>query len=408
MRQIQGFSPVLSEALKSNFIQLYWDIGWWGLYIGGTFSFLNIYAVRCGATPEQVGWLTALPAVVSLGLSLPAGWILKRFAARSATVVFCFLARAPLILYVLLPWLLPPVLQVNALLALAFVLAIPNTVIGISFNQFFMEAVPAEWRGPVVGRRNAIMSIISFPVTLACGQILTRMGFPGGYQVVFFIGFVGATMTVYQLWRVHPVVDQGWAPRASASKRGRGPWPVLEAPERSYLRALGLIFLLNVTTNMAAPLIPNLLVHTLNLSDAMISIGTATTGALVFGASLLVVRMTHCAGNQVTTGVGVALFAFQVVALALAHDATLYLLSAVVGGVATGILGVAQFNYQLDRLPRAEQSTWLAWSLLLANAAILLGALGGPVLAQVGGTSATLMVLGGLRLVIGLAIVKWG
>ena len=62
---------------------------------------------------------------------------------------------------------------------------------GISFNQFFMEAVPAEWRGLVVGRRNAIMSIVSFAVTLICGQILTHVVFPTGYQIMFLIGFVG-------------------------------------------------------------------------------------------------------------------------------------------------------------------------------------------------------------------------
>jgi MFS family permease len=408
MRHILGFPPVLSDDLKSNFVQLYWDIGWWGLYIGATYSFLTIYAVRCGATPEQVGLLTALPAMLSLVLSLPAGRLLKRFPARQATVLFAFFARSLLIIYVILPWILPPTLQVKALLVMSVVLAIPNTVIGISFNQFFMEAVPGEWRGLVVGRRNAIMSMVSFPVTLICGQILTYLVFPSGYQVMFLIGFIGAIMTVYQLWRVHPVPGLVAPAANSASMPSRRLLPGLDAAGRSYLRVLGLLFLVNLTTNMATPLIPNLLVNTLHLSDAMISLGTATTSILVFVVSLLVARMTRRTGNRIATGLGGMLLALQVVALALARDATLYLLSAVVGGIATGILGVAQFNYNLDNLPPAERSAWLSWSLLLGNAAILLGALSGPAVAQIGGTSAALIFLGVLRVAVGLAILKWG
>jgi MFS family permease len=408
MRHILGFPPVLSDDLKSNFVQLYWDIGWWGLYIGATFSFLTIYAVRCGATPEQVGLLTALPAMLSLVLSLPAGRLLKRIPARQATVLFAFCARILLVVYVVLPWILPPTLQVKALLVMAVVLTIPNTVIGISFNQFFMEAVPAEWRGAVVGRRNAIMSIVSFPVTLICGQILTHMVFPAGYQVMFLIGFIGAIMTVYQLWQVHPVPGPVAPALNSASGLSHGLLPELDARGRFYLKVLGLLFLFNVTNNMATPLIPNLLVHTLNLSDAMISIGTATASMLVFIVSLLVAQLLHRTGTRPAPGLGGVLLAFQVVALALARDPALYLLSAVVGGIATGILGVAQFNYNLDNLPLSERSAWLSWSLLLSNAAILLGSLSGPVVAQIIGTSAALILLGGLRLATGLAILKWG
>lgn len=408
MCHILGFSSVLSDDLKSNFIQLYWDIGWWGLYIGATSSFVAIYAVRCGATPEQVGLLTALPAMLSLVLSLPVGRWLKHFPARHATVLFAFVARLLLLVYVVLPWVLPPTLQVNAILVMSVVLALPNTVLGVSFNQFFMEAVPAEWRGTVVGRRNAIMSVVSFPVTLICGQILTYMVFPSGYQVMFLIGFIGAIMTVYQLWHVHPVPGLVAPTVAPDARPSRGLLPALDVQGWAYLRVLGLLFLFNVTNNVATPLIPNLLVSTLKLSDVMISIGTATTSILVFIVSLLVAQLTRRTGNRIATGVGSMLFAFQTVALALAHGSTLYLASTVIGGIATGILGVAQFNYNLDNLPLSERSAWLSWSLLLSNAAILLGSLGGPAVAQLCGTSTALIVFGVLRLAVGLAILVWG
>jgi MFS family permease len=402
------FPPTLSDDLKSNFIQYFWDIAWWGLYTGGTAAFLTIYAVRCGATPEQIGLLTAVPAVLSLVLALPVGRLLKRFPSKRATVWSCFAQRILFLVYALLPWILPSNLQVGAILTLAVISAIPTTVVGISFTQLFIEAIPANWRGMVVGTRNAIMSIVSFVVTVISGQILTRMTFPTGYQVVFFIGFIGGIMTIYQLARVRPLAVPV-APLASmATGQGLRLLPALDTQGRSYFKVIGLLFLFNVTNNMIAPLVPELLVHKLDLSDAMISIGTATSSMLVFVLSLFVAGITRRTGNRRATAVGAMLLAFQALALALAQDATLYLVAVVVGGIASGILNVAQYNYHLDNVPQAEQSTWLSWGMLLGNVAVLLGSLAGPVVARVGGAPAALVFFGVLRLIVGLLILKKG
>ncbi len=402
------FPASLSDDLKSNFTYYFWDIAWWGFYTGATASFLTIYATRCGATPAQIGWLTALPALLTLTLSLPAGRWLKRFPAKQATVWACFAARILFLVYALLPWVLPLKLHVGAILVLAVVMAVPNTVVGISFTQLFIEAIPSHWRGTVVGTRNMILSVISFPVTMISGQILTRMVFPVGYQVVFLIGFIGAILTVYQLAHVKPVAEPIAPQAAAALAPARGPLPPLDPAGQGYLKVIGLLFLFNVTNNMLAPLIPNLLVHTLNLSDATISIGTATSSLLVFIVSLFVARFTRRTGNRRATALGAGLLAFQAVALALARDATLYLAAAVIGGFASGILNVAQYNYHLDNVPRAEQSTWLSWNQVLGNSAVLLGALIGPAVAQINGTPMALVFFGILRFVVGLIILKWG
>ena len=207
LRQTFSLPPGLPPLLRSNFIYYFWDIAWWGFYVGSTAAFLAIYAARCGATPGQIGLLAAFPALTALLLSLPAGRWLRRFPAGKATVWSAFISRMLFLVYVFLPWILPPDLQVEALLVLAVVITLPTTIINISFSQMFVEAVPIEWRGMVVGTRMALMSLISFPVTLLCGLILDRLPFPSGYQVVFFIGFIGAILTVPVLKRIHPLVE---------------------------------------------------------------------------------------------------------------------------------------------------------------------------------------------------------
>ncbi len=404
LRRFFSLPPTLPDELRSNFIHLYWDIGWWGLYTGSIVAFLSIYATRSGATAQQIGLLSALPALVSLLISLPAGRVLRRFAARPAAAWAAFLSRIQFLFYALLPWLLPPSAQVDALLVLSVLIAIPTTFIGISYGQFFMEGIPSEWRGTVVSTRNAILAVVTLLVTLLCGQILTRMPFPSGYQVVFAIGFVGAIFTAYHISQVRPV-DQP-APPAAPPETSR--LPGLDGAAFHYIKILGLLFLFNLVNSMAAPLIPDILVHRLNLSDAIISFGAGFSQVLVFWISLFMARFTRRAGNRRATALGVILLAIHALALALATDITLFLLSAMVAGVAAGVLNTAQYNYHLEAVPEHGRPTWLSWSFLLGNAAVLLGALLGPQVAHLTGTPAALLFFGGLRLVFGLAIFRWG
>lgn len=411
LRQILGYPEHLPTELRRNFIHLYWDIGWWGIYMGTTVAFLSIYATRSGATREQLGLMTAVPALVSLILSLPAGLLTRRLGAHRATILAAFTSRAPLFIYVLLPWLLPQQAQVPAILVMAILISLPTTLIGVSFGQFFLESVPSRYRGDVVGMRIAIMSILSFAITMLSGQILGRMAFPGGYQMVFFFGAVGATMTTYHIWRTQrmPDPDLPPIPPAAAANAGKRRFlPAWDDAGKGYARVLGLLFLFNFTNSMFTPLVPDLLVNGLKLSDMTISIGTGTANMLVFLVSLFIARITRRTGNRRATAYGAILLTLHAFALAFAHDATLYFVAIVIGGLGSGILGAAQYNYNLDHVPQVERSTWLGVNLFVGNASVLLGALAGPVLAGWAGTQDTFLLFGALRLVIGLAILRWG
>ena len=408
------FPPTLAPQLRSNFIYLFIDITWWGLYIGATLAFLNIYAARVGATPEQIGLMAGLPSIVGMVLSLPVGRWLKWVSPTRATITFGFLARILLLFYPLLPWMFPRELQPAALLGLAVLTAIPTTVIGISFNQFFMDAVPLEWRGSIVGTRMAILAIMSFATTVVSGQILTRVPFPANYQIVFFIGFVGGIATIAALSRVKPVACPPTAPPetplpgAVRGERAPGPRPGLGVEERRYLKVILLLFLFTTSSNIVNPLVPDLLVVTLRLSEAQISFGTAGSTMLVFLVSVFIARITRRAGNRPATAVGAMLLAFQAFALAAARDVSLYLVSMAAVGLSTGLLNSAQYNYHLENVPAAERSTWLSWNQILTNAAILLASVAGPVIARANGTPQALLLFGGLRFAVGLAILLWG
>jgi MFS family permease len=400
------------QELRSNFLHLFFDIGWWGIYMGSTVAFLPIYAARNGATPAQLGLLTAIPALVALIFSLPSGWVVRRMGAKPVTILSALASRLPLVLYALLPWLLPRESQVLGVLVVAAVIAVPTALIGVSFGQFFMEGVPSSWRGEVVGARIAIMSIISFVVTSAAGQILTHMTFPVGYQIVFLAGCIGASMTAYHISRVTRVHDPASRlqpgllvpPQVPVKRR----WLPALGSGLDYLRVISLLFVFNFTNNMFVPLVPDLLVNGLKLSDATISLGTAFANMLVFLVSLFIARLTRRTGNRRATAYGAMFLTLHALALAFARGELLYFVAVFVGGFGSGILGAAQYNYNLDNVPEQERSTWLAINFFSGNAAVLLGALAGPLVAQAAGNQTAFLLFGALRLLIGLVILRWG
>jgi MFS family permease len=405
------------KKLHHNFTIFYWDIAAWGLYTGSSMVFLTVYATRAGATSEQIGLLNALPAVISLLLSIPAGLLAKRMTIHRGIVLGAFFARATLIVLVFIPSMLPLEWQVPAVIILTVLLAIPNTMVNICFGPLFMGGIPPEWRATVVGTRNAINAVISFIVTLICGQILTHLPYPLGYQVVFFIGFVGCAITIYTLGSIQNLYPAPVTPPVARTATGDGPAyrrllrsliPSHDAAARHYMVVVLMLMVMNTAAYMAAPLIPQLTVNQLGLDDGVISIGSAASNILVFIVSLMVARLTSRYGSRKLTAVGTALLCLQTLVLAFARDSTLFIVSSVIAGIASGIVAATSFNYHLENLPAMDQTIWISWNIMLSNIAVLLGSFAGPVLAGAVGIPGALIVVGVIRLLLGLIIFLWG
>ena len=68
----------------------------------------------------------------------------------------------------------------------------------------------------------------------------------------------------------------------------------------------------------------------------------------------------------------------------------------------------AYANYMLEHIPPHDRPTHLAWYNIILNAAILIGSLAGPAVADQIGLSEVLVLIAVLRFLAGLSILKWG
>ncbi len=418
---------------RANFWHLYLDIAWFGVLNGTAISFMAIYATRQGANGFQIGLLNAAPAIISLAITLPAGqWLQKRSLTRTVFWTSIW-HRLFYLAWVFLPFFLAPYLQVWALIALVLLMSIPGTALAVGFNSMFAEVVPPEWRSHVVGVRNALLALVFIITTLISGVILDRMPFPTGYQVVFAIGFVGAMMSSLHLYLIrlphepttrvgrslgdwaHPGAIRAWAQelRLSVGLRFMARSHPRPSINRQIFRTpfgvvLGLLFAFHLAQFLAIPLFPLFWVNDLGLTDTEISMGNAVFYATVLLGSMQLARLTARSNHKQVLVMGVLLMSLYPALTAVTTNLSLFLFTSAVGGVAWSLAGGALSNYIYDRTPEEERPYHLAWYHLTFNAAILLGALVGPLLADGASLAGALAVIAIGRYLAAFALWRWG
>lgn len=414
--------PVPAEY-RSNFIHLYFDIGWWGVLNGTILSFLSIYATRLGASERQIGFISAAPALITMLVALPAGaWLMSR--RIGLTVFWTSIAfRSFYLVIALLPLLFKdmPAAQVWMIIGITLVMSVPGTALQVGFNALFGAAVPTEWRGTVAGIRNATFAVATTATTLIVGQILNRVAFPNNYQIVFFMGVAGGFMSSLHLFFVKPLDDESElatkAPgtivgtRFSVEQRFRQ-WlqatfrmDILRSPFRRVLLLMGFFHL---SWYMPSPLFPVFQVNEIGLTDRNISLGSALFYTAVFIGSTQLSRFTARKGNRWVTGTGMVLLSLYPFLLPFCSNLGMFLLTSFLGGMAFSLVNGALYNYLLDEVPPTDRPSHLAWFNLVANFAILMASLIGPTVGEWIGLAPALLIFGFFRMMGGAVILRFG
>lgn len=413
------------EYMKSNMTHLIWDIGWWGLLNGSTLAFMTIYAARIGANANQIGLISAMPALINLMLAIPSGNWLKNSRIDHSIFWNGVAQRIFYLLIAALPFIFSQQLQIWMLIVFTFLMSIPGAVIAVGFNELFAQSVPARYRGLIAGRRNAAFAITSIVTAIISGRILSVVSFPINYQIVFLIGFIGAMMSILHLRKVKPLEDKEEIISTDGSRTGS---IIIEEEEQAsksffskfkkmihfealrspFSRSLGLLTFYHFAHYLAIPIFPIFTVNVLKLPDSVLSLGNALFYVSMLVGSAQISKLTFKIGNKNLTGIGICMLAIYPSLLSIANGAALYCLASLIGGFAWLLVNAAMINYLLEKAPVKDRTGYLAWFSIGSNSAILAGTLIGPVIGNHIGLAVTLMIFAGLRLTAGIALLKWG
>ncbi len=401
---------------RSNFANLYYDIGWFGILSGSALNFLNVFAARQGASALQIGLLAGVSGIVNLIFAIPAGrWIEKRRVDR-AVFWTSVLYRIGFALWIPLPWLFPPQTQVWALIIISLYMGIPLTALSVGFSALFASAVPEEWRAHVAGRRNMVFSLAFIGSSLGSGYLLNHMPFPQGYQLVFLMGFIGAAMSSFHLHFIRPLHrDLPPLPARDPVEAEGSPvsrtWLAalrMDIWRTAYRRPLLVMFGFHLSQYLAIPLFSIYMVREMHLQDQAIGMGNSLFYLAVMLGSTQLNRLVRHGGHKTITGYGAVGMALYPVLMAFSSQVWQFFALSILGGFAWSLVGGSYANYLLERIPAHDRPSHLAWYTVVLNAAVLFGSLAGPALADGVGIAAALVLFSLMRFLAGAAILRWG
>ena len=317
--------------------------------------------------------------------------------------------------FIFLPYFFDEQAQIIAILAITFLMAIPLTPIGVGFNALFAEAVPIEYRAHVAGIRNIMLSITFMLTSLVSGYILDNVTFPTGYQIVFAIGMLGAALSTLHIYFIKPLQTDlpplPPQPLADPAKKTLTPrnlfsslrMDIWKTPFRNVLLSM---FAFHFTQYLAVPIFPIFNVRVLHLTDDNIGIGTALFYLTVLLGSTQMRKVAQSFGNKNITGWSVAGLGIYPFLLSISQNAVHFYGVSLLGGLVFAFVSGAYANYMLECIPAHDRPSHLAWYTIILNSAILLGSLGGPVVATLTGLSGALILFGVLRVLAGIFILK--
>jgi MFS family permease len=175
-----------------------------------------------------------------------------------------------------------------------------------------------------------------------------------------------------------------------------------------YGLVLVLLFAFHLTQYLAIPLFPLYWVNHLHLTDQEISLGNAVFYGTVLVGSTQLARLTQRLGNRHLMALGAAAMSVYPALTAVTHDLELFLITSALGGLAWSLVGGANANYLLEKIPPDQRPAHLAWYNLALNAAVLGGSLLGPALAGAIGIVAALALAATGRFLAAIGLWRWG
>lgn len=351
------------QSFTRNTRYIYLDVTFWGVTNGIAATFTTVFALRLGASDQQVGFISALPALIYMLWYIPAGRLVESARSiRKTALVSVFLLRLQYLLIVLIPFL-PASWRVTVLLAVIMLTGIPLCVANVAVTNMLADVIPPEKRPHVVSRRNIIISLVSAIAAALAGKLLDLLPMPVNYQWMFVIAFVFGNLSLAALSRL-VVADVPPKPALSLHVRefARQMREMLSVVRASpdFLRFTLAAVVLYTGLIYAWPLFSLWWVNGLKASEGLLGL-IATANLLMSIASNFVwARIAEKKGNRFCMVAGFAGVTIMPVINAMLPSAQWLLLTESFAGLIVPGMTLGIFNTMLEVSPIDRRPTYIA------------------------------------------------
>lgn len=375
---------------RANFNHLLGDIAWFGLALAATSRFLSVYAIRLGATPVELGWISALPALFLLVSASFASWWARRFGDRVRSMFLPGLGMRMLFLLPAFAPLLPLQWQPLWLIVSVSLPAIPQGVASVTFLGIIRDSVDPSVMTRLLSYRQLALNVAVAIAALVFGVWLEQAPFPLSYQVMFLLSFAFSLMSLWHCVHIRLDIPQTQQPAA--------PTPATNVwRSRGFQRVAVIAAVIHIAFFTLVPVIPLFLVERLGANEGYMALFALLELGAGAAASILAPRVTARIGTRAM--VALSMVGTAVAALVIAVSPNLYvaLIAAVIsGGCWTAGAGVGLFRLFVDNAPEGEMTGYSTAYNQVIGLSIFIGPMLGSLLANGGVDLILVMVIGAL------------
>lgn len=349
--------------------------------------YLGLFALALGATPSQIGMLTAFPNFMGNILQIPAALFAERQKdKRWLIIVGGILNRLSWILMAFLPFLLPPEQRVGVVILLATFRFMAANMGVPAWTALQATLVPKSVRGKYYANRNIVLNTCAVLATLLANFLL-RLAFPVNYQIVFILTAILGVISIFLFSKIafnqsppkaKVVSGDSYLKKMKAFTREIGS----QKDFKSYLTSA---IVWNFGIMMASPLFVVYFVQDLGGNESSWAIFAAVNLASIVLLQRYWGRLADYFGpKSVMTVSGLGIIAIPLLWW-LASNAWFPLIIHVVNGLLWGGYNLAAFNLLLDITPDENRSVYVGVYNTLMGVATAVGPLLGGFAAEVVG-----------------------
>jgi MFS transporter len=348
-----------------------------GLMSAGA-SFVSVWVIRLGASPLWVSLLSSLPSTIALAMTIPWSEFAGRQRHPQRVLAFARLAVHTVYpLIALVPFFLAGPWTARVIVIIWSLSAFPSSLSNMMFTLVMGHAVAPERRAFLMSRRWTFLGVAKLITLPIVSQLIDRLPFPRGYQLVYAINALLAGAAFYCVMQLRvqpspepprPTKQEPWVDRIRRSMT-----EILRA--RSFLAFVGGRAMLNLGLAFVSALIPIYWVEHLEASDTWVGYFNAALSGATLLAYFLWVRVKRTYGTRWTLVPAVLGTALYPVMLTLARTPAAVLPIIAFNGLAGAGINLAFFDVLLENCPPNQEARFVAVSMTVVH---LMGVIGAP------------------------------
>lgn len=395
-------NPEISE--QTNFRHLVMDIAWFGLAVAATSRFLSVYAIRLGATPADLGWISSLPALILLVSASAAAWWRRRYGNPVKALFLPGLGMRFLFLLPALAPFLPLQWQPLWLILSVSIPALPQGIASVAFTVIMRESVEPSVMTRLLSRRQLALNVAVAIGALAFGVWLETAPFPLNYQTMFMLAFIFALASLWHCMRIRVTEEAQMPVSVPAQALAAVPQKAVSAwRSRGFLQVGFVAGVIHFAFFTLVPVTPLFLVNRLGANEGFMALFGMVELMAGATASMLAPRIAQKIGTRPMIAVAMVGTALAAIIIALAPNLYVTLIAALISGSCwTAAAGVGLFSIFMENTPIEESTSYSTAFNQVIGLAVFAGPMVGSMLAN-GGVNLTLVLAvgAGLRLIAG-------